>query len=143
MIRQNQKKITRIGVYGVVIDKSKILTVRQKRGPYDGKLDFPGGGIEFGESAEVALRREFAEEVAMEFDSMQLIDNLTALIDVPGTSLNEPYSFFQIGMIYRVNGCRLIEGKNQGDLQSIWIDPMMLIKEECSELLWKFRMMQF
>jgi 8-oxo-dGTP pyrophosphatase MutT (NUDIX family) len=78
-----------------------LLVVRQKRGPYAGKLDFPGGGIEFGESAELALRREFSEEVAMEFDSLQLIDNLTATVDVLSTSSNEPweeirYFFLQI-----------------------------------------------
>ena len=46
------------------MDEKKTLLIRQKRGPYAGKLDFPGGGIEFGESPEQALRREFAEEVA-------------------------------------------------------------------------------
>jgi ribosomal protein S18 acetylase RimI-like enzyme/8-oxo-dGTP pyrophosphatase MutT (NUDIX family) len=137
-----QKKITRIGVYGVVMDEGKILAVRQQCGPYTGKLDFPGGGIEFGESAEHAMRREFAEEVAMEFDSLQLIDNLTATVDVPSTLSNEPYVFYQIGMIYRVNGCRLIKGEKLGDLQHIWIDLMTLSEGQCSKLLWKWRMMQ-
>lgn len=137
-----QKKITRIGVYGVAKNNGKILTVRQRRGPYAGKLDFPGGGIEYGESAEQAMRREFAEEVAMEFDSMQLIDNLTATVDVPSTPFNEPYLFYQIGMIYQVNGCRLIKDGKQADLQYIWIDAMALSKEQCSKLLWKWRMMQ-
>lgn len=136
------KKITRVGVYGVAIDKAKILAVRQMRGPYAGKLDFPGGGIEFGESAEQALRREFVEEVAMEFDSLQLIDNLTATVNILKTSSNEPYSFYQIGMIYRVNGCRLIKNEKPGDLQYMWTDLMKLREEECSKLLWKYRMTQ-
>lgn len=137
-----RKKITRIGVYCVVTDGSKILAVRQQRGPYAGKLDFPGGGIEFGESAEQAMRREFAEEVAMEFDSLQLIDNLTVTVDVPSTPSNEPYLFYQIGMIYQVNGCRLIKDEKLGDLQRVWIDLMALSEGECSKLLWKWRMMQ-
>jgi len=137
-----QKKITRIGVYGVAKDNGKILTVRQQRGPYAGKLDFPGGGIEFGESAEQAIRREFAEEVAMEFDSLQLIDNLTATVDVDNTPSNEPYLFYQIGMIYRVHGCRLIKDAKQGDLQHLWIDLIALSEEQCSKLLWKWRMKQ-
>lgn len=53
----------------------------------------------------------------VEFDSMQLIDNLTATIDVPSTPFNEPYAFHQIGMIYRVNSCRLLKDEQQGDLQ--------------------------
>lgn len=132
------KKITRTGVYGVAMEKGKILAVRQKRGPYAGKLDFPGGGIEFGESAEQALRREFAEEVAMEFDSMELIDNLTAIADVPRTSSNEPYLFYQIGMIFRVKGCRLIKEGQQGDLEYVWIEPESVSQEKCSLLLWQF-----
>lgn len=136
-----QRKIIRTGVYGVVMEEGKILVVRQKRGPYAGKLDFPGGGIEFGESAEQALRREFAEEVAMEFDSLQLVDNLTATVDVPKTPSSEPYLFYQIGMIYRVNGCRLIKDV-KGDLQHFWIDLTVLSEGECSKLLWKWRMMQ-
>lgn len=134
-----QKKITRIGVYGVVKNNGKILTVRQQRGPYADKLDFPGGGIEFGESAEQAMRREFAEEVAMEFDSMQLIDNLTATVDVPITRFNEPYLFYQIGMIYQVNGCRSINEPNLQELQHNWVDFQTLSKDQCSSLLWKYK----
>ncbi len=132
------KKITRIGVYGVVMNEGKILAVRQQRGPYAGKLDFPGGGIEFGESAEQALRREFAEEVAMEFDSVQLIDNLTAIVDVPRTSSQEPYMFYQIGMIYRVHGCRLLKHGKPGDLQLVWVDLRALSEGECSKLFWNY-----
>lgn len=133
------KKITRIGVYGVVKNNGKILTVRQQRGPYAGKLDFPGGGIEFGESAEQAMRREFAEEVAMEFDSMRLIDNLTATVDIPSAPFNEPYLFYQIGMIYQVNGCRSINEPNLQELQHNWVDPQTFSKDQCSSLLWKYK----
>jgi mutator protein MutT len=139
---ETRKKITRIGVYGVVMDEGRILTIRQQHGPYAGKLDFPGGGIEFGESAEQAMRREFAEEIASEFDSMQLIDNLTVTVDAPSIPFNEPYLFYQIGMIYQVNGCRLIKNEKQGDLQHIWIDATALSEGQCSKLLWKWRMMQ-
>jgi 8-oxo-dGTP pyrophosphatase MutT (NUDIX family) len=124
------------------MEDGKILTVRQQRGPYAGKLDFPGGGIEFGESAEQTMRREFAEEVSMEFDSMQLIDNLTATVDVSSTPFNEPYLFYQIGMIYQLNGCRLIKDEKQGNLQHIWIDVMALSEGQCSKLLWEWKMRQ-
>lgn len=135
-----QKEVTRIGVYGVAVNGKKILLIKQKRGPYADKLDFPGGGIEFGESPEQALRREFAEEVAMEFDSCKLLENLTVMVDVPRTPLNEQYTFYQIGMIYKVNGCRLIKDHKHGDLQHVWIDLMTLSEEQCSKLLWKYRM---
>lgn len=43
-------------------------------GPYDGKLDLPGGTIEFGEKPELALIREFREEVGIDIIKYELID---------------------------------------------------------------------
>lgn len=131
------KKIMRTGVYGVAINEGKILLISQQRGPYAGKHDFPGGGIEFGESVKNALRREFVEELAMGFDSLQLIDNLTATVEVAGSPINEPYIFYQIGMIYKVEGLHPLKDQ-RGDLQHNWIDPAKLSKEKCSLLLWQF-----
>lgn len=134
-----EKQVTRLGVYGVSINGGNILLVRQKKGPYAGKLDFPGGGIEFGESPEQALRREFVEEVAMEFDSLQLIGNLTARINVPAALPNDSYVFFHVGMIYRIDGCRSIREQALQELQHIWIDPKTLVQDQCSSLLWKYK----
>jgi len=133
------KHVTRLGTYGVSMKDGNILLIRQTNGPYAGKLDFPGGGIEFGESPEQALRREFLEEVAMEFDSLQLIDNLTATINVPATMSRESYIFFQVGMIYRIDGCRSAGEQAQQEFQPIWIDPKTLSKDQCSGLLWKYK----
>jgi ribosomal protein S18 acetylase RimI-like enzyme len=132
------RKITRMGVYGVAVEDGKILLIEQNRGPDSGKLGFPGGGIEFGESAEQALCREFVEEVAMAFDSLILLDNLTVTIDVSKTSLHEQYTFYQIGMIYRVEGLQSLKNEEQGELQYIWVDPKTLSEERCSSLLWQF-----
>ena len=134
------RPFTRTGVYGVAKNENMMLLIRQKRGPYAGKFDFPGGGIEFGESPEEALRREFIEEVAMEFDTFKLLDNFTATIDMSKSSSKDPYVFYQIGMIYQVFGCRLQENQNEGDFQPIWMDPMALSEDQCSKLLWKYRM---
>lgn len=101
------RKVTRVGVYGVVIQNNLILLVA--KGPvgcYAGLLDLPGGGIEFGESSEQALRREFQEEVAMSFNSMKLLDNLTHCMDA--LNVSDPFSFHQIGQIYSVHDCHQI-----------------------------------
>ncbi|WP_059359941.1 bifunctional GNAT family N-acetyltransferase/NUDIX hydrolase [Parachlamydia acanthamoebae] len=131
------RKITRTGVYGLAIAEDKVFLIEQKHGPFAGRLDFPGGRIEFGESVEQALRREFAEEVAMSFMSCILFDNLTTTTDVPKTSAHESYCFYQIGMIYRIEGLLPLNNLEQ-ELQHIWIDPKMLSKEKCSSLLWQF-----
>ena len=53
----------RPAVYGVIIQDEKILLSRQWEG-----YDFPGGGINLGESNQVALRREVYEETGLEVD---------------------------------------------------------------------------
>lgn len=131
-------QITRVAAYGVVSSKGKTLLVKQKRGPYAGKFDFAGGGLEFGESVEEALRREFVEEVAMVFDSMQWVANLTATVEVPQAPSNTSYQFYQIGMIYQLEGCRPMEEGTKGGLKHYWVDLKMLSEDECSKLLWKF-----
>lgn len=133
------RQITRVGVYGVVIENGEMLVVRQQRGPFAGKFDFPGGGIEFGETVEEALRREFIEEVVMKFDTMQFIDNLTATVEVPSTLTKEPYSFYQIGMIYKVDRCQVVNDQICGDLEHLWINLKNLSEKDCSKLLWKYR----
>ena len=40
--------------------------IKKCGGPYDGKLDLPGGTIEFCERPEVALKRELLEETGLE-----------------------------------------------------------------------------
>lgn len=133
---QASSKVTRIGVYGVAFDAKKILLIQQKRGPFAGRFDFPGGGIEFGETPEDALRREFAEEIACDFDSTTLLDNLTGTTDVPKSAEKDSFIFYQIGLIYEISGLRPLKDVQSSELQYIWIDPEALLQENCSSLLW-------
>lgn len=55
------KELKHIGVYGLVIEQNKILLIKKYGGPYDGKLDLPGGTIEFMEKPIDTLKREFME----------------------------------------------------------------------------------
>jgi 8-oxo-dGTP diphosphatase len=96
-----KRKYSRIGVYGLASRDDTILLITQKNGPYAGKFDFPGGGIEFGETVEQTLRREFEEEINMYFQTMEILRNLTVTIEVPSIKGEDPYTFHQIGLIYR------------------------------------------
>lgn len=68
------KEYKQLGAYGLVIKDDKILLIKKNGGPYDGKLDLPGGTIEFCERPEETLKRELMEEVGIEVVDYQLFD---------------------------------------------------------------------
>lgn len=69
-----KKNYKHLGVYGLVIENEKILLIKKNGGPYDGKLDLPGGTIEFNEKPNDALIREFDEEVGIKINKYELLD---------------------------------------------------------------------
>ncbi len=120
-------KNSRVGVYGLVKENDKILVITQNSGIYEGLFDLPGGGIEFGETIEEALHREFIEETGMDFKSMQHIKNAVANVD------RSFYSFHQIGLIYEVSG--LFQTGQKGSLNYSWISIDSLESSNMSPLL--------
>ncbi len=102
MYTTSLRQVTRIGVYGVTIQNdSVLLTTKGQAGCYRGLLDLPGGGIEFAETQEAALRREYKEEVAMTFERMELLDNYTSVLTFDDTQ--GPFVFHHIGQVYMLH----------------------------------------
>ena len=69
-----KKEFRQYGAYGIIIKDAKILLIKKNGGPYDGKLDLPGGTIEFHEKPENTLKRELLEEVGIEVKNFKLFD---------------------------------------------------------------------
>ena len=112
------RQIMRTGAYGVAIQNRKILLIIQQSGPHRGKFDLPGGRIEFGETIEQTLRREFHEEVSMHFEFMELLCNLTERVDVPNA--HDSYSFHRIGLIYSISGLYPSNETSKDSLKYEW-----------------------
>lgn len=65
-----------VGVYAIIKDQSdKIVLIEKARGPYKGKLDLPGGKVEYGETIEEALAREIDEEIGAKILQFKFLDN--------------------------------------------------------------------
>ncbi len=69
-----EKEHRHLGAYGLLIENNKILLIKKKTGPYDGKLDLPGGTIEFNEKPVDTLKREFMEETGINITKYELFD---------------------------------------------------------------------
>ena len=96
------KEYKQLGSYGLIIKNKKILLIKKFGGPYDGKLDLPGGTIEFCEKPDVALKRELLEEVGIEVKNYELFDadSVSFEWDVQAGVLVQVH---HIGIFYKIN----------------------------------------
>ena len=60
-------------VAGVVIKDNKVLLARHTYGSGNGKLIIPGGYVDFGETPQAALKREYMEETNVEVEPQDII----------------------------------------------------------------------
>ena len=121
-------KVTRISVYGIILNNGKILLVKKQRGPYTDKWDLPGGGIETGEDTQEALAREIAEECGYNATTSKLVDVINNRIEYTNDrGILEELTL--ISLIYSVS-LEQYEKQNEGNIihssedvsDSQWID---------------------
>ena len=133
------KKHTHYGSYGLIIENNQIVLINKVTGPYDGKLDLPGGTIEFKESPEQALKRELKEETDIDIIDYKLID--ADSITFKYIHNNEEYDWQHIGIFYKItnykgNIKRKIEltAKNDDSQGSSFYPIEKLKKEQLSAI---------
>jgi len=133
------KEFKHLGVYGIIIQNNEIVLVKKNGGPYDGKLDLPGGTIEFGETPQEALTRELEEEIGINLKEYEL---LTAdSIQFDWTYNDKLLKCHHIGIFYKIlnyenniqNNIE-IDDKNDDSFGGQFYNINNLKKEELSEI---------
>jgi mutator protein MutT len=97
------KEYKQLGAYALIVEDNSILLIKKNGGPYHGKLDLPGGTIEFGERPEEALKRELLEEVGIEIKEYNLFDTESVFFDWDYKEKNVQLKVHHIGIYYKVN----------------------------------------
>ncbi len=133
-------KSKHVGCYGVVYNENgQVLLIKKSRGAYKGKLDLPGGGIEYGEDAKDTLKREFLEEVGIKINSFKLRDIITHF-ELWKVNKNLYENLEHIAIIYDVKIDRKsfnqikIDPDGLDSLGAQWFDIKELKEEDLSPL---------
>lgn len=95
------KEYKHLGAYAIIEKDDKIVLINKFGGPYDGKLDLPGGTIEFGERPHETLKRELKEEIGISVNEFELIDADSVSFD--WNYKGEIIKVHHIAMFYKVN----------------------------------------
>lgn len=133
------KEIKHIGAYGLIIKDNNIVLIKKVGGPYNGKLDLPGGTIEFNETPEEALVRELKEEVGIKVTDYKLFDGNS--VNVNWVYKGEQQLVHHIGFFYKINSYENdllkdinIDNTNDDSKGAEYYDINKLYKEELSDI---------
>jgi ADP-ribose pyrophosphatase YjhB (NUDIX family) len=70
----------RPGAKAFIVHKNKILLIYEKLPDGEIICDFPGGGMEYGETIEETLKREVKEEVGLEVEIVKPVGNWSFIL---------------------------------------------------------------
>lgn len=133
------KQFKHLGAYGLIIEERKIVLIKKKGGPYNEKLDLPGGTIEWGETPEQTLIRELNEEVGIDVTNYELFDANSVVLE--WMHKEELEKVHHLGIFYKIldyNNDVLekikIDEKNDDSLGARFYEIDKLRKNELSDI---------
>ena len=109
-----------VGVGAVVWDGKHVLLERRGQPPAQGTWALPGGLIELGETAEVAVRREIHEECGIEVDVGPILGLFEPVYSEPDGRIR--YHFVVIDFLAYYRGGTLRAGDDAAE--AVWVDPV-------------------
>lgn len=132
------KEYRQLGSYGIVIVDNKILLIKKAKGPYEGKLDLPGGTIEFGETPSEALKRELLEETGIVINDYKLLMTDSVFFDWQYKK-DLTLKVHHVGIFYniisfteKIKSSVKLEGKNDDSLGAEFYEINKLEKKNLS-----------
>jgi 8-oxo-dGTP diphosphatase len=135
----DKKQLTHIGIYGIIINKQQILVIQKNRGPYKGKFDLPGGGMEYGEDLDTAIKREIKEEVGGDIQKIEPFINISYTAE--WIENNTPTTTYHIGMYYLVTLQQPFAVKTDPDGHdsdgALWINISSIHEENTAPIAYK------
>jgi ADP-ribose pyrophosphatase YjhB (NUDIX family) len=97
-------------VAAILLDpQDRVLLVRRAHEPARGKLGFPGGFVDMGESAERALRREIVEEVGLDVGPLEFLCSFPNRYPFEGV-IYPTLDFFFGGRVESFDSARALDG---------------------------------
>lgn len=80
-----------VGVGGIVVAGDRVLLVKRRNPPLQGRWSLPGGRVELGEALVEAVRREIREECSLEVGVGPLVDVVDRIHRDPGGAVEHHF----------------------------------------------------
>ncbi len=112
-----------IGSLGVVVNSNKeVLFIKQRNGPYAGNWLLPGGGIEYGETALNAAKREVIEETGVKVEGGKFV----ATYEMIGDWKAGKYHILMVTFLFRSDLPIPPNFKGHNVDGIVWANPMKI-----------------
>ena len=132
------------GVYGVCLQEGKLLCIEKTRGPYQQRLDLPGGSQEEGEGLTETLKREVLEETGYTLSRYSNPRVYDVLVQEEGQdfAVHHIMAFYDIVLDFERSQKSLpqevLDGSNDS-ANAIWLNVEEITADNASPLVLKVK----